>query len=178
MALYFITGNKNKFAEAKGIVPELEQLEIDLPEIQQIDPRLVIEAKLLEARKRHDGALVVEDTSLSLDCLNGLPGPLIKWFLEAMGNAGLADLAERYSNHAATARTVIGYCDAAGRIEFFEGSLRGNIVAPTGKSGFGWDPVFAPKGATKSFQQMTREEKNAMSMRGQAFRQLADRLRR
>jgi inosine/xanthosine triphosphate pyrophosphatase family protein len=64
MTIYFITGNKSKFTEGKAILPELEQLEIDLPEIQEIDARLIIEAK--------------EDTSLYLECLNGLPGPLIK----------------------------------------------------------------------------------------------------
>lgn len=173
MRIYFITGNKNKFAEASAIVPELEQLDIDLPEIQHIDPQEVIKAKIEEAHKRHSGRFIVEDTSLTLDCLNGLPGPLIKWFLEAMGNRGLHDLAERYGVFGATARTVIGYAEypeAAPR--FFEGKLRGWIVAPTGKSGFGWDPIFAPEGATKSFQQMTPAEKNRVSMRGEAFRQL------
>src|SRR5687768_7878496 len=162
MRLRFITGNKNKLAEAKAVVPDLEQLDIDLPEIQHLDPREVIKAKLMEAGQRHDGAFVVEDTSLSLDCLNGLPGPLIKWFLTAMGNGGLHDLAGRYGVYGAVARTMIGYLDPDGDLHYFEGSLAGRIVAPTGASGFGWDPIFVPEGSTKTFQEMTREEKNAM----------------
>ena len=43
---YFITGNKNKFQEAKLIIPQLEQLDIDLPEIQEIDPQKVIEGSV------------------------------------------------------------------------------------------------------------------------------------
>jgi len=44
-----------------------------LPELQEIDARKIIEAKLIEARKYHDGEFIVEDTSLYLNCLNGLP---------------------------------------------------------------------------------------------------------
>jgi inosine/xanthosine triphosphate pyrophosphatase family protein len=80
MKIQFITGNKNKFAEAQKIISNLEQLDVDLPEIQEIDAKKVIEAKLQEARNLFEGEFVVEDTSLYLDCLNGLPGPLIKWF--------------------------------------------------------------------------------------------------
>ena len=86
MNLYFITGNKNKFEEVKSILPNTEQLDIDLPEIQDIDAKIIIRAKLLAALKHKDGEFIVEDTSLYLDCLGGLPGPLIKWFMKNMGN--------------------------------------------------------------------------------------------
>lgn len=49
--LYFITGNKNKFEEIKAIIPKAEQLDIDLPEIQEINAREIIKQKLLEAFK-------------------------------------------------------------------------------------------------------------------------------
>ena len=84
MSLYFITGNKNKFEEVKSILPEIEQLDVDLPEIQDIDAQNIIRFKLLEALRHHAGEFIVEDTSLYFDCLKGLPGPLIKWFLETI----------------------------------------------------------------------------------------------
>lgn len=93
MPLQFITGSKDKFAEVKAIVGDVEQLTIDLPEIQEIDSKKIIEAKLHAAREHHAGAYVVEDTSLSFDGMNGLPGPLIKWFLKTIGNDGLYKLA-------------------------------------------------------------------------------------
>jgi non-canonical purine NTP pyrophosphatase (RdgB/HAM1 family) len=169
MPLYFITGNANKFAEAKEIVPELERMDVDLPEVQDFDPRTIIRAKLEEARHRHDGAFVVEDTSLSLECLGGLPGPLIKWFLQAMGNAGLCEFAERFGNDRAEARTMIGYADPNGDVHFFEGVILGRIVRPTGKSPFGWDPVFRPDGHDATFAEMGREAKQRISMRRKAF---------
>jgi inosine/xanthosine triphosphate pyrophosphatase family protein len=53
--LYFITGNKNKFKEFQDILGEenVEQLDIDLPEIQEVDPHKIITYKLQEALKHH-----------------------------------------------------------------------------------------------------------------------------
>ena len=82
MKLYFVTGNKTKFEEVRAMVSNVEQVDIDLPEIQEIDAREIIRFKLQEALKRAEGSFIVEDTSLYMDCLNGLPGPLVKWFLK------------------------------------------------------------------------------------------------
>ena len=172
MSLYFVTGNQHKFAEAKAIFPQLKQLEIDLPEIQEIDAQKIIKAKLLQALEHKQGQIMVEDTSLYLDCLNGLPGPLTKWFLKTLGNQGLSDLAEKLGNNQAEARTIIGYARNPEEIYFFEGSVKGKVVSPAGRSGFGWDPIFQPDGYAKSFAQLTQAEKNKISMRRTAFNQL------
>lgn len=171
MPLYFITGNKNKFEEVKTILPEAEQLEIDLPEIQEIDGHEIIKAKLAEAIKSNKGELIVEDTSLYLDCLNGLPGPLIKWFLKAVGAKGIADMTQKLGNDKAEAKTIIGYAKN-GEVKFFEGLIHGQIVAPQGETTFGWDPIFKPKGYDKTFAQMSRQEKNEISMRRLALSKL------
>lgn len=81
MRLLFITGNKGKFEEVKAALSFVEQFNVDLPEIQEIDSRKIIKFKLLEALRHKNAGFIVEDTSLHLDCLNGLPGPLIRWFL-------------------------------------------------------------------------------------------------
>jgi inosine triphosphate pyrophosphatase len=172
--IYFITGNKNKFTEAKGILPLLEQLDLDLPEIQEIDPKKIIEAKLQEALRHKTADFVVEDTSLSLDCLNGLPGPLIKWFLKAVGNEGLTAFADKFENASAEARTMIGYATSSGDIHYFEGVIKGRIVPSRGETSFGWDPVFMPEGFEKTFAEMSSEEKNSISMRRIAFQKLKE----
>lgn len=172
MKIQFITGNANKFKEAQKIISELEQLDIDLPEIQEIDAHEVIKAKLIEAQKHHGGVFVVEDTSLYLDCLNGLPGPLIKWFEKTIGNEGLYDIAKKYDDYGAQAKTIVGYSDESGNIEFFEGMLEGKIVSPRGENDFGWSPIFELENIGKTFAQMSAEEKNDVSMRKIAFEQL------
>lgn len=172
--LYFITGNKNKYDEARSIIPRLVQLDIDLPEIQSDDPYEIIAKKLCEAHKHHDGAFIVEDTSLYFNCLNGLPGPLVKWFLMALGTDGLYDLVSRYDDRGAQAKTIIGYSDIDQNVHFFEGIVYGKIVVPHGDVTFGWDPIFMPDGHKKTFAQMSREEKNAISMRKIACKKLQD----
>lgn len=173
MVLYFITGNEKKLKEARQILGNVESLEIDLPEIQSLDPKEVIEAKLREAQKYHRGPLFCEDVSLSLECLNGLPGTLIKWFLQSLGPEGIAAIAKQYNNSKATAKAFIGYyCN--GKLHFFEGKVQGSIVAPRGGSTFGWDPIFQPDGHDKTFAEMTLEEKNKISHRRQAFQKLKE----
>ncbi len=175
--LYFITGNKNKFSEVKSILSEtheVEQLDLDLEEIQEFDAHKIIQAKLREAQKKHSGEFIIEDTSLYLDCLGGLPGPLIKWFMQTIGIEGIYNITEKYGNNKAQAKTIIGYSDSNGKIMFFEGVLEGQIVKPSGLSNFGWDPIFKPKNFDKTFQEMSREEKNKMSMRRMAVEKLKE----
>jgi inosine triphosphate pyrophosphatase len=176
----FITGNKNKLREAREILTgfEVEGLDIDLPEIQSLDPKEVIRAKLDEARRRRKGALMVEDTSLTLDCMNGLPGPLIKWFLQARGLGWLCTIAWAEGVFGATARTVIGYVDDGGTTSFFEGEVRGRIVRPRGETKFGWDPIFEPDGMRQTFAEMSPSAKNAISMRRMALEELKAHLER
>jgi non-canonical purine NTP pyrophosphatase (RdgB/HAM1 family) len=173
--LYFITGNKNKFEEIKEIIPELERFDMDLVEIQDIDPRRIIEAKLKEALvHRPNTDFIVEDTSLHLECLKGLPGPLIRWFLETIGCGGLADIARLTGNARAKAQTYIGYARRDGSINFFEGEIAGMIVSPRGESNFGWDVIFVPDGHEKTFAELGRAEKQKISMRKIAAQKLKE----
>lgn len=171
-SIYFITGNEGKLKEVQSILPEVKQKNIDLPEIQEVDARKVVEAKLLEALKHEKGEFIIEDTSLYLDCMNGLPGPLIKWFLKKMGNNGLWQIAEKFGNFKAQAKTIIGYAKNSKEIYFFEGDLDGEITKPTRETGFGWDPIFKPAEFSKTFAEMTKAEKNEISMRRKALNEL------
>ncbi|MDO8649972.1 MAG: non-canonical purine NTP pyrophosphatase [Candidatus Berkelbacteria bacterium] len=165
MPLIFVTSSTSKLAELSSIVPNVEHLEMDLPEIQHIDPKVVIESKIKEALKSRKGEFIVEDTSLYFDSLNGLPGPLIKWFMKALGNEGLATMVRKLDNSKAVAKTLIGYGKSATEIEYFEGAVEGMIVEPRGAQGFGWDAIFLPDGHDKTFAEMSQEEKNSLSMR-------------
>lgn len=171
--LYFITGNKNKFNETKAILDvKIERLDTDLPEIQDIDPKNVISAKIEEAQRNKKGEFIVEDTSLTLDCLNGLPGPFIKRLMITIGNDGLYKIAEDFGNNMAEAKDTIGYSNKYGKIHFFDGMIRGKIVTPRGDNNFGWDPIFQPVGYNKTFAEMTDEEKNKISHRKIALEKL------
>jgi len=171
MKIYFLTGNKNKLDEAMAIMPEIESKDVDLPEIQEIDPKKIIEIKLEAASKVVEGNLMVEDNSLYMSATEGLPGPLIKWFMKTIGSRGLVDIATKLGNSAAEAKVWIGYL-SEGKTEFFEGNIKGKIVEPRGENGFGWDAIFEVEGTGKTFAEMTSEEKNKISMRKVALEKL------
>jgi inosine triphosphate pyrophosphatase len=170
MVLYFITGNKNKFEETKLYLSpiELKQKEIDLIEIQSLDSKEVIEHKLKEATKHFKEEFIVEDVSFTLDAMNGLPGPLIKFFLKSIGKKGIYNLCKPSGNFNAEAKATIGYTDGK-EILFFEGIVKGKVVEPRAGSDFGWDPIFVPEGSNKAFAEMTKDEKNLVSHRGKAL---------
>jgi non-canonical purine NTP pyrophosphatase (RdgB/HAM1 family) len=170
----FITGNVNKFAEVKAVLTDLEQLDIDLPEIQSLDPQEIVEFKLKTALEHVPGNIIIEDTSLFIEGLHGLPGPLIKWFMKAMGREGLARTVLASGNDRAEAKTIIGYADSNGQTSYFEGVITGRIVMPTGETTFGWDPIFMPDGSEVTFAEMGTDQKNEISMRRQAAQKLAD----
>ena len=176
--IYFVTGNKGKLAEIQAIIPSVKQLNIDLEEIQEIDAKKVIEAKIKEAFKEGkvpaNSGIFVEDTSLYLDALKGLPGPLIKWFDHTIGNEGLYKIAQCFGNFGAKATSWIGYSSDGKNIQYFEGTIPGIITAPSGTKGFGWDPIFKPAETKKTFAEMEKGEKNEYSMRGIAAKALRD----
>ena len=155
MALHFISTSKHKVEEfKKSLSPEVkfDQLELNLDEIQSLDPKEVITHKLNEARKLHSGELMVEDSSLCLDALNGFPGPLVKHFFKSIGNDGLLKIVESFNCNTVQARTMIGYFDGK-EILFFEGVAKGKLVHIRRNSDFGFDPIFVPEGQNKTFSE-------------------------
>jgi non-canonical purine NTP pyrophosphatase (RdgB/HAM1 family) len=171
MTLHFISGSKHKVEEFKKFLSpevEFEQLNLDLAEVQSLDPKEVITHKLNEARKIHDGELMVEDSSLCLDALNGFPGPLIKYFYKSVGKEGILKITEKFNCKTAQTRTMIGYFDGK-EILFFEGVTEGKIVPIKVDNDFGFDPIFSPEGTDKTYSEMTKEEKSKVSHRGKAL---------
>lgn len=175
--LYFITGNPGKFREVKAIIPAIEQINLDLDEIQTLDPKKLIAHKLAQAAKAVEGDIIVDDTSLRIEGLGGLPGTLIKWFEQALGIPGLAKTAIASGNPRASSHVTIGYRSASGDIHYFEAEYSGEIVEPNGTGGFGWDAIFKADGQATTNAHLTIDQKNALSARGKAARLLAAHLK-
>lgn len=174
--LTFITGNSIKIEEARRVFPDIHHHEIDLPEIQSLNLREIVEAKLDAASAKGERSIMVEDTMLALPCLNGLPGTLIKWFVERIGSRGIAELAAKYPDQTAIATSLAGVICANGDRLFSEGSVRGRIVFPRGVER-GWNSIFLPDGHDKTFGEITADERASLSMRTIAFQKLKIELR-
>jgi len=173
-----VTGNAGKRREAArilGFEPAVEPL--DLPEIQSLDVGEVLEAKG-EAAWRHLGRpLVVDETSLELAALGGFPGPLVKWLLEAVGAAGLSRIAHALGETRATARCWLLFFDGERRL-YGRGEVPGRLTPePRGDRGFGFDPVFLPDGLEGTYAEISEGEKDRLGHRGQAWRDLAEKLK-
>jgi len=132
---------------------------------------------------------VADDSGLEVFALGGLPGVRSKRWAAVtaggvdLGQANNAELLRRLAGAPAARRRaryrcVLAYLPApAAAPELFEGSCGGAILeAPSGSSGFGYDPLFLSDELGKSFGDATEAEKDAVSHRGQAFRLLVQRL--
>jgi XTP/dITP diphosphohydrolase len=174
MEILLATSNEHKANAVQAVLGRpVQHINIDLPEIQALDVRGVIEHKAREAYRRVGKPVLVEDTSLSVQAWNGLPGALIRWFLETVGNEGICKMLEGYEQVEATAETCLGYFDGENFVSF-SGLVEGRIARqPRGHNGFGWDPIFIPRGWDKTFAEMTPEEKRSLvSMRTEAVLKL------
>ena len=175
LMLKFITSNKQKFKEVRELLKpiKVEQLNIDLDEIQDIDPHKIIRHKLKEAFKHHKGPFIVEDGSVVMEALGGkLPGPLIKWFNDYLGAKGTWLIAKKMGNNKATASIVLAYAKNSKDIKFFEGKIKGRIVSPKGSYLFGYDPIFLPNGGKLTLSQLKSKGDFTKSPRGIAVAKL------
>lgn len=173
-----VTGNPGKLAEARRLSQfEMESVDVDLPEMQSLDLEEVVRAKADEAWRRVGRPVVVEETGLEMAALNGFPGPLVKWMLAAIGAEGIARIAQQAGDTRATARCLLLYRDAEHSV-LGSGATSGHLVLPPrGTGGFGWDPVFRPEGLEMTYGELSDSQKDAISHRGRAWRDLSRRLR-
>lgn len=175
--LLFVSSNAGKAREVEAIIGfPIERLELDLPEIQALDVAEVARYKAELAFAHAGRPVIVEDTGLVIDALGGLPGALVRWFLQTVGPAGICAMLPADGPRTARARTAVALCDEAG-VQLFTGETEGEIThAPAGAGGFGWDPIFRPLGSPRTFAEMVQAEKNRYSMRRIALERLRARI--
>ncbi|XP_068664962.1 inosine triphosphate pyrophosphatase [Aristolochia californica] len=168
----FVTGNAKKLEEVRAILGNsipFQSLKLELPELQG-EPEEISKEKARLAAKEVNGPVLVEDTCLCFNALNGLPGPYIKWFLQKIGHEGLNNLLKAYEDKSAYAMCIFSL--ALGSNEepvTFVGKTKGKIVPPRGPADFGWDPIFEPDGYQQTYAEMPKEEKNKISHRSRAL---------
>jgi XTP/dITP diphosphohydrolase len=170
--LRFVTTNADKVAEARERLPvPVEQFDYDYVERQSDSLAEIATRGAREAHDAADAPVIVDDSGLFVDALEGFPGPYSAYAENTLGVERVARLALAEDDHGAAFRTVVAYADGD-VIETFEGTVEGEIVAPRGEGGFGYDPVFEHEGRT--FAERSTAEKNEVSHRGRALDALSD----
>jgi len=172
-SIAFITGNATKAMHLGQFLDfPIKHTKLDIPEVQSLNLEEVATEKARAAYKILGTPVLVEDTALTFEALNGLPGPLVKWFLESIGNDGLTKLLLGYDNRNAVAETCFALCDGSG-VHLFEGTSLGKVaIHPKGDDGYGWDPVFIPEGSNLTWAEFDLAEQRGVSMRRLAIEKL------
>ncbi len=186
MKILFATNNAHKLAEVRAVLgddftlvtPRDCGVTEEVPETQPtLEGNAAQKARYLYERTGCD--CFADDTGLEVEALGGAPGVHSARYATdghdfAAHNRLLLRNLEGAANRRARFRTVICLI-LGGEEHFFEGIVEGRIAEhESGTEGFGYDPLFVPDGSDRSFARMNAEEKNALSHRGRAVRQLAD----
>ena len=184
MKIVFATNNPNKLKEIKALVPKHIEI-VSLSEIG-CNEDIPETGETLEANafqkvnyvKEHFGYdCFADDSGLEINALNGNPGVYSARYAgpERNADANMAKIITElngYDNRKAQFRTAIALV-LNGEEQLFEGKVEGEIsLTKLGEKGFGYDPIFVPENETRSFAQMTMQEKGEISHRGKAVRRL------
>ncbi len=184
MQLVFATNNSNKLKEVQALLPNsmtllsLKDISCfeDVPETQStIEGNAIQKANYIKEKYGFD--CFADDTGLEVTVLHGAPGIYSARYAGEQRDANdnmdklLNDLKNR-PNRSAQFKTVIAL-HLDNKLETFTGICKGEItLTKHGKKGFGYDPIFKPKGFDENFAEIDLELKNEISHRGKAIRQL------
>lgn len=186
MKIVFATNNAHKLQEIRQIVGDrmeiLSLADVDchgeIPEDgDTLEANALQKARWVKEKTGFD--CFADDTGLEVEALGGEPGVRSARYATD-GHDSQANMClllknlEGVENRRARFRTVIALV-MNGKETLLEGIVNGSITTePSGKDGFGYDPVFRPDGLETTFAQMTAEAKNAISHRGVATSKLID----
>jgi XTP/dITP diphosphohydrolase len=158
----------------------------DVPPYQELpEIGLTFEAnariKAVEAARQTGLPAIADDSGIAVDALNGMPGIFSARWAGKHGDdvanvelllAQLADVPDEHLGAAFECAAVLVMPD--GRELTAQGRMPGRLVrAPRGSGGFGYDPIFVADGHERTNAELSPAEKDAISHRGQAFRELA-----
>jgi len=181
--IFFATANIHKFNEARCILGSLGigvgMLKLKGDEIQSESLQEIAEKSVQSAYKKCGLPIIVEDAGLFIDALEGFPGPYAAYAYKTIHNSGILKLLETKENRNATFQSIISYCDNQTQMDplSFYGQSKGVITLQErqepGKPAFGFDPIFQPNNSSKTFAEMTLQEKNSYSHRAEALTKFA-----
>jgi XTP/dITP diphosphohydrolase len=170
-----VTGNSKKAKEIEALIgAPVESACLDIKEVQSLSVGEVAREKAFTAYRALGVPVVVDDTGMNIAALGGLPGALVFWFLDTIGPEGILRLMRDSEDRRASVSTCIAYCEGPD-VQLFEGIIEGTVsMEIRGTNGFGYDGIFVPNGQSKTYAEMTTEEKNTISMRSIALSKLRD----
>jgi XTP/dITP diphosphohydrolase len=185
ISLVLATRNRHKVEELSALLSELPVKILSFHDFPDMPDVLEDGATLTENAIKKASAVasftglpsLADDTGLEVEALGGAPGVRSARFAgeppnwEENNRKLLSDLnGIDGSGRAAAFRCVVALAVPGERVRTVEGVTRGVILeSPTGKGGFGYDPLFLPEGHDLTYAEMRSEEKNTVSHRAKAI---------
>ncbi len=171
--LYFASYSADKFDEYRFLVgsyAELKWFRLTIEEIKSLDFDITVRRKIqLVKQYLPYSPFLVEQTGLIFHAWNLLPGPSTGLFMESVGVDGICKMMSQFEDRRATAVTYLGYHATDGKVEVFQGKVKGQIAAePRGKQGYGWASLFIPDGYDQTYAEMSFEKRIDISTRMRA----------
>ena len=194
LQLLAATGNQHKVEEFRSLLGDLTS-RVNVIPMSTIPnfPALVEDGKTFEENAKRkaeqasayaDMAAFADDSGLEVEALNGAPGIYSARYAgegatDAQRIEKLLNEMKGKTNRKARFVCVIAIAYRGDEVISFRGEVHGRIAeAPSGTSGFGYDPVFIPDGYDKSFGELGPEIKDTISHRAAAMKQAADFIRK
>ena len=171
--LFFVSSNNHKYQEAKKILEpfgiKLGFFKYELKEIQSDSLMNIASKKAKDAFLKYKKPIIIEDDGLFINSLDGFPGPYSSYVFKTIGNKGILNLLK--NNRMAKFVSIITFCDKK-TLKSFDGKLDGTISKSQKGKGWGYDPIFIPKGTSKTFAEINN--KNELSHRYKALKKFSN----
>ena len=173
-SLCFVSTNHNKYLETKSILQKhlipVEFSKVILTEIQSNSIEEIAIEKSKDAFAELSRPVIVEDDGLFIYELNGFPGQYSSYVYKTIGNNGILKLLLDSKSRSAVFRSYFTYYDGKRNPKSFRGEAYGSISYRITEGGWGYDPIFVPRGSILTFGQLQiRNMKSGFSHRAKAL---------
>lgn len=161
--VYLVTGNPQKVKIAKAALApfkiEVEQLELETPEIQSFDVEEVAKYSVKYAAEKAGKPVIKGDFGMHIEALNGFPGPFVKFINKWLTAEKFIRLYQDETNKRAYFIDALGYCEPKNEPVCFVTKTYGNLITvPRGNNGNMVDSLFIPDDLQKTIAFLSEEE--------------------
>ena len=170
MKIYYITGNKRKVERARKICQktsiEIEQIEIETPEIQGVNSREIAQYSAEFAGKKLGKPVIKLDVSFHINALNGFPGPFVKYINQWLEPKCILKMLKGVKDRSCFWTDSLAFYNE-GKLKVFTDKEEGIIADEArGENGWGMDKIFIPNGQIKTKGELSDEERIEICNKG------------